>query len=143
MRQVFLHAIPTTSLSCAVVHPVATVCIFQALFLGIPITVIVQDQPTAQFFVASGIILIICFSILLLIFVPKYAIMHNPSDAPEGPSSSVSMHGRQVRIGSGSTHISHISSVPRVRELGDFSCVVLSTPAPNSTDGADLASEKF
>jgi hypothetical protein len=44
--------------------------------MGVPIVYIVQEQPTALLFVFSAVCLIICFSILLLMFVPKIMAIH-------------------------------------------------------------------
>lgn len=62
---------------------VATVCIFQAIFMGMPVIYIVGSQPTAYLFVYTGITVIICFSILLLLFVPKvHSIMYKLDPLP-------------------------------------------------------------
>jgi hypothetical protein len=47
-----------------------------SLFLAVllihrPTMLIVQDEPMAQFFVLSSIIFVLCFAVLLFIFVPK------------------------------------------------------------------------
>jgi hypothetical protein len=43
--------------------------------IGFPIYYIVNDQPDVQLFIFSGFILIVCLSILLLLFVPKIMII--------------------------------------------------------------------
>lgn len=49
----------------------AMVCIFQISMVGIPLMFLVTDSPTALFFVQTGIIAIVCGSVLLLLFLPK------------------------------------------------------------------------
>lgn len=44
--------------------------------MGVPILFIVDDSPTALLFVETGIVTIICFSVLLLLFVPKIQAIH-------------------------------------------------------------------
>ena len=53
----------------------AMIMIGQSLFIGIPIFVIVNGQPTPEFFVLSAIVFIIVVSMLSLIFLPKILIM--------------------------------------------------------------------
>jgi len=48
-----------------------TLSMFQIFIVGVPLLVIVYNDPSAYFFVWCGIIFIICTTILLLIFVPK------------------------------------------------------------------------
>lgn len=43
----------------------------QSLFIGLPLVIIVSEDPTASFIVKSGIIFVICMSFLLVMFVPK------------------------------------------------------------------------
>jgi len=85
----------------------ATVCIFQAFVMGVPIIYISEKQTTAFFFVTSVIILIICFSVLLLIFVPKYLIMHD-KDRSSVESTFTAPDGRVLSVGGG-TRISGLA----------------------------------
>jgi len=50
---------------------IAMVSIMQVLFIGIPLMVLVWDDPPSQFYVRVGIIFITSMSTLLLIFLPK------------------------------------------------------------------------
>jgi competence protein ComGC len=59
---------------CAVSKYLTIGCLGHS-FIGIPIFFLVKDQPDVQLFIFSGIILIICLSILLLLFVPKIKVM--------------------------------------------------------------------
>jgi glucan phosphoethanolaminetransferase (alkaline phosphatase superfamily) len=45
--------------------------ILMVSFIGIPIMVIAQNNSSASYFTAAGIIFVICISILVLIYVPK------------------------------------------------------------------------
>jgi len=65
----------TTEFSESKYIAMATVCIFQALFIGVPVIIIVRELPMVRLFLLSGINFIICVSILLLIFIPKIAVM--------------------------------------------------------------------
>lgn len=47
---------------------------FQVFVVGIPVMVLVQEQPTAAYFLKTSIIFIVCMSLLLFIFVPKVLI---------------------------------------------------------------------
>ena len=50
-------------------------------FVGVPVMVIVTDQPRAYFFVLASIIFILCSSLLLFIFVPKVQFHRNKNKA--------------------------------------------------------------
>ncbi len=47
------------------------VSILQACCIGLPLVAIVSDQPVANFILRSGLIFVVCMSMLLLMFVPK------------------------------------------------------------------------
>jgi gamma-aminobutyric acid type B receptor len=53
----------------------AMVSMLQALLLGLPLAVLVTNNPEARLFTYSGIIFLISMSLLLLIFVPKMIIV--------------------------------------------------------------------
>mmetsp|Transcript_20749 Transcript_20749/g.42350 ORF Transcript_20749/g.42350 Transcript_20749/m.42350 type:complete len:329 (-) Transcript_20749:2112-3098(-) len=65
----------TTEFSESKYIAIALVFIFQSLFIGVPILVIVNGQPTPELFVLSAIVFIIVVAMLLLIFLPKILIM--------------------------------------------------------------------
>lgn len=88
----------TTDFSESKYIGMATVCIFQALLMGIPITMIAKEDPNALLFVVTTIISVICFSILLLIFVPKILAIH-ANQAPDFATSTIHIHGTKVSMG--------------------------------------------
>jgi hypothetical protein len=45
--------------------------ILQVIIVGLPLLFLVDDNPTASYFIRSSIIFVICMSILLMMFVPK------------------------------------------------------------------------
>ena len=53
--------------------------ILQAWCMGIPILIVVWDNPQAKFFVEAGIIFVTALAVLLLVFIPKsFAIRADP-----------------------------------------------------------------
>jgi hypothetical protein len=50
--------------------------VLQAWCMGIPILIVVWDNPQAKFFVEAGIIFVTALAVLLLIFVPKMFAIH-------------------------------------------------------------------
>lgn len=50
---------------------IAMIGLLQIGFVGAPVIVLVNANPTASFFVRSALIFVVCMSILLLVFVPK------------------------------------------------------------------------
>merc|ERR1719410_2197297 len=74
--------------------------ILQILIVGIPLLALVQDNPSAKYFLETCIISIFCFSILFLIFIPKIIALrkaettnHNKSEN-ETRSSSINRTNR-------------------------------------------------
>lgn len=57
----------------------STLSMLQIFVVGVPLLVIVDTNPSANFFVWTGIIFIVCTSILGLIFVPKVASWRWPT----------------------------------------------------------------
>ena len=51
--------------------------ILQALVIGIPIIVIVSENPTATFVVESSLVFILCGTILLCMFIPKMLFLRD------------------------------------------------------------------
>lgn len=60
----------------------ALVLILSVCFLGIPVTIIAQDDPRANFFVLAGIIFAVAFSLLFFIFAPKEAYRRSNKSSP-------------------------------------------------------------
>jgi hypothetical protein len=61
---------------------VAMISICQSLLLGIPLLWLVSSKgdgqvPSATYFVISAVVFVICMSVLILIFVPKFLVMRN------------------------------------------------------------------
>ena len=48
---------------------------FQALIIGVPVAFLVGENSTALFFVQAGLIFLVSMSILLLVIVPKIALV--------------------------------------------------------------------
>lgn len=55
--------------------------ILQVILVGIPLLFLVNDNPTASYFIRSSIVFVICISILVLIFVPKIQTWLKKKDA--------------------------------------------------------------
>jgi len=68
-----------------------TLSMFQIFIVGVPLLVIVYQNPSASFFVWTGIIFIVTSSILLLIFVPKLITWKTP--APKNSGNKWSSYG--------------------------------------------------
>jgi len=49
------------------------VSILEAMILGLPILVIAQDTPSSSFIVKTVLVTVMCWAILLLLFVPKHS----------------------------------------------------------------------
>lgn len=65
----------TTEFSESKYIAMAMICIFQVLFIGIPMLYLVSENSAALLFVESGIIFIISMAILVLIFFPKIDVI--------------------------------------------------------------------
>jgi len=64
--------------------------IIMASFLGIPVSIIARDNVNAFYFVASGLIVVVCLSILLLIYAPKVHVLRSKEDAKKRKSDVTS-----------------------------------------------------
>jgi len=99
--------------SCSLYH--------QIFIVGVPLLVIVYNDPSAYFFVWCGIIFIVCTTILLLIFVPK--VVRFLSKASNRSASKFSSKWSNVSQNSnpptavGGKSFSHAAST--VSEVGD------------------------
>lgn len=74
----------------------ALVLIMAVSFLGIPITVIVDDEPSANFFVITAIIFASCMSLLLFIFIPKERYRRKNPKTKIGALVGMNMPGRGI-----------------------------------------------
>lgn len=137
----------TTEFSESKFVAMATVCIFQAIFMGVPIMIIADDDSTAYLFVYTTIVSVICFSILLLIFVPKImAIRSNdPASAPSVSitNSSMRVGGKKVKLGgsssfnntdTGNNNIGRVSMSGEVQSSQGFVIPEMSRGQSNSSD---------
>lgn len=59
-------------------------------FLGIPVTIIARDNVNAFYFIASGLIVVVCLSILLLIYGPKVRVLRSKKDSQKRKSEVTS-----------------------------------------------------
>lgn len=57
-------------------------------FLAIPVMIIARDSSDAWFMVTSGLIFVVCTSILLLIFVPKVLAVRKKKNQPANPNNT-------------------------------------------------------
>ena len=91
----------------------STLSMLQIFIVGVPLLVIVYTNPSAYFFVWTGIIFIVCTSILLLIFVPKLVTWKNPPKKNNSSGSKWSSYGSAVQspTSKASGVLSHQSSV--------------------------------
>jgi hypothetical protein len=78
----------------------AMASMLQALLLGLPLGVLVTNNPAARLFTYSGIIFLISMSLLLLIFVPKVMIVFRDyqEKKPKRGESDLSHGTKGVRI---------------------------------------------
>merc|ERR1711933_560850 len=67
----------------------AIVLVTQVMFIGIPVVYIAQDNVAAYYFVSSGIIFVVCSSVLLLIFLPKVQALRK-TESNDGETSRYS-----------------------------------------------------
>jgi len=74
----------------------ATLSMLQIFIVGVPLLVIVYQDPSAYFFMWTGIIFIISTSILFLIFIPKILTWKTPA-----PKKSWSTYGSASGGGAG------------------------------------------
>jgi hypothetical protein len=103
------------------------VAIVLVSFMGVPVMIIAKDEPKARFFVAGGIIFIVCLAILILIFVPKFLALRR-----ENKSESVIIRSAQRNAG-------QVSSLrPRVAVSGvDLPSAVFNNQITNIEEEED------
>ena len=70
---------------------VAMASMIQVFLTGMPILVIVTNNPPVSFFVKSSIIFVVCMSLVCLTFIPKFCTAH--TEPERAPSSIVSFGG--------------------------------------------------
>lgn len=89
---------------------ICMVCFLQVIVVGLPIVALVYTNPPAEYFVKSAIILVLVFSLLLLIFVPKMRFMKKER------TSRTSGNARQSLSLRSSTASLSTSDTERLRE---------------------------
>lgn len=62
----------------------------QVVLVGLPLSFLVQENPTARFFVNSSMAFVVCSSVLLLLFVPKVVNTLSNPDSKKSASKAVS-----------------------------------------------------
>ena len=55
----------------------------QVIVIGVPVLLLTQTQPIAQYFTQTALIFLVCSSMLLLLFVPKMKMISKLSSAPQ------------------------------------------------------------
>jgi gamma-aminobutyric acid type B receptor len=74
----------------------------QIMLVGVPLLFLVDDNPSAKYFIRSSIVFIICMSILLFIFVPKvkvwYGLVFNKDHAKRNLSKRTSDLGLKFKV---------------------------------------------
>lgn len=94
---------------------IAMASMLQMALVGTPLLALVYDNPNARFFVWTGIIFVVCTSLLLLIFVPKI-ILKRESDRKSNevvgviPVTNAAAGGLPVSSGSSGTKSFNSSS---------------------------------
>lgn len=62
----------------------------QIVMVGLPLYFLVQDNPTAKFFVSSSMVFLMSMSVLLLLFIPKWRNWRKNPVGPKEPTVTVS-----------------------------------------------------
>jgi hypothetical protein len=122
-------------------------------FIGVPVTIIARENPSAFFFVCSGIIFVAGTSILLLIFSPKVIANYRAdparqasesmrvSSVPKAFRKSQASNDPLARFGGGSHQMSNpVSSGFGLSEVGSET---FSAPMSSSEDTAKQAAAKI
>jgi hypothetical protein len=64
--------------------------ILQVVLVGVPLSFLVQDNPTARFFVNSSMAFVVSMSVLSLLFLPKVITLHENSSSTSTKGSKSS-----------------------------------------------------
>ena len=76
---------------------IATLLVLQVLLVGVPLTFLVRDNPTAEFFIKVCIIFFICTATTLLIFVPKFIRNRKAAKEKEEGSNLISWSNNNTK----------------------------------------------
>ena len=77
----------------------ATASMLQAFVIGIPVVVLLKEDPRAIFIVVSMLIFITCTAVLLLLFVPKVGYLREYDKTKKSRADSASSDNGQLRFG--------------------------------------------
>lgn len=129
----------------------AVLCIFQAMFFGIPLFAL-AEKPTAQVFVMAALIFVICMAVMLLIFVPKFLAIRQKearrlsgssviNSGPEGQNNTRFEYG--LRPGNSCRELSCQGSTRdfgshKIVKRADSCPMVLEEVAKGASSGCDL-----
>ena len=115
---------------------ISTFSLLESLMLGGPLLVLVHDNPTADFLIKSILIFIICSTILLFMFVPKY-LQRNLREMRKSHARGNKRRGAAARITTVNRH-STFSSAPPASQYGTSSAVNSSirSSIPRGASGA-------
>ena len=76
----------------------AILSMLQALVIGVPIAMLVDDDPEARLFAYTGVLFVLSMSLLLLIFVPKFLYLRKEHESRNKSKSSSDNSGGGVRV---------------------------------------------
>jgi hypothetical protein len=85
----------------------------QIVMVGLPLYFLVQDNPTAKFFVSSSMVFLMSMSVLLLLFIPKWRNwMKKPVEPKQPPLSGLhNPTSRHASVGSQSASLSEATEI--------------------------------
>jgi hypothetical protein len=81
----------------------ALICFLQVWIIGLPVILLLADNPMALFFVRVGIVFVTCMSTLLLLFVPKIKYLNEARQQQVESASGVSTAGSKQNPASQTT----------------------------------------
>lgn len=113
----------------------ATLSLLQIFIVGVPLLVIVHNDPSAYFFVWCGLIFIVCSSILLLIFAPKFFRWRSWNKTSQ--ANNTSSDWRQSHATA-----SHAADVPALNRASDVEQGDVGQGDENSTNHNDEVCRK-
>jgi len=108
----------TTEFSESLYVMMTMVSLLQALVIGVPLLVIVHENPVAGYFICSGLIFVVTTAILGLMFVPKmYLVRQRARDGAESSASrNTTRHSQPDTENQNNTHsrLSHAEQAPEI-----------------------------
>ena len=94
----------------------AMVSNLQIMALGVPMLVMVYDNPTSNYFMRTGIVFFNDVGVMLLIFIPKFMLVYYGSEEDLASATSTQTSAGQTKTGGGATS-DHADHAARVEEL--------------------------